>query len=182
MSHKFDKNAGTVLTIELCTTSCTHAAAVSGRRWEADVVVMLVLSAIVVALSLALAFVGYRSVGGTFASAVAAVRRVVASASAAGRRVDAERAVATLDIRIPHISTYRGAQLLVVADAGDATVSPRTTLIPTQATGFRDASVTVKLVKPGDAKRNIDFSIYDADTLEPLAHVRTSIGAAHRTW
>ena len=140
--------------------------------------VAVVLAAVIVLLSAALAITGVLSVGGRLGDVVRAARRVVTTAGATASRYIGQNASIVVEIRGSSEPEFRPGNLLVVYDAGGLDILPAS-----QPVDFDDRTVvqvSATILKPPDRKVNVLITVYQANTMTPIADLMAVVPARNR--
>lgn len=140
-----------------------------------DVLVVVTLSTLIFSFACALAFVGYRSMGGTFEEALSAGRRVVAHASLFAERLGSSSGAMVLRIRTPQISTYRDAHWLLVVEAPGVDVSPKSVVVPAGTS----VNLELQVGSAADLTR-VEVGIFDVDTMKAVGRISASVPPAKK--
>lgn len=141
------------------------------------VAIAVISSIVVLVASSALAIHGYRSVSGDFDALVRLVRHLAATASATGVRETSSRGEVTIVINPPRRAGGEQRACLVVLDAPDAEIEPKSQLVSPSA---KPTELQFSLVTSKPARTNVAISIYDVKTLTPIARLDAVVPPLHQ--
>jgi hypothetical protein len=137
---------------------------------------ILVWAAVTSALATALCVLGYLSVSGEFDAVIRAVRRIVGTVAATASRYSASSATVAISLKPPGDPEHLRRDWLVVVDAADTKVTPKSqVLTPSRV---EPSQLTVTLDDPGPDAIDVAIAVYDKATLTPLAQFDTVVPAA----
>jgi hypothetical protein len=138
----------------------------------------VVWALITITLSLALGFYGYKSLDGDFEAVLRAGARLVATAHAAAFRSSPSEAMVKVNVDLPTGRALPQGDWLVIADAGNIDVSPRSQVVTPSHASL--SPITVEIKNPGRERVSVDMAIYDTLTLTSLANLTAHIPAVRR--
>jgi hypothetical protein len=138
--------------------------------------IAIVSTIVILAASGALALYGYRSVAGDLDEVIRIVRGLVATASANVLRQTASRGEITVVFDPPRHDQSGKRTWLVVAEAPDAELEPKSQLIESSE---RPSEVHFSLRTSKAASTKVAVSIYEADTLTPVGRLDAFVPSAN---